>query len=68
MLGTFSSTFRHYVPTSIPVPAAVPSPHRVSKPVSFGSFMAPPGSSILSSADSNPLGATVKSTGLEDGR
>jgi len=60
MLETFSRTVRNYVPTSIPVPAAAPSPPRVSKPVSFGSFMAPPGPSILSSADSNPLGATVK--------
>ncbi|KAG1733244.1 uncharacterized protein EDB91DRAFT_1149677 [Suillus paluster] len=48
MLETFSRTVRNYVPTSIPVPASAPSPPRVSKPVSFGSFMAPPGPSSLS--------------------
>jgi hypothetical protein len=47
MLENFSRTVRNYVPTSIPVPASAPSPPRVSKPVSFGSFMAPPGSSSL---------------------
>ncbi|OJA20381.1 hypothetical protein AZE42_06676 [Rhizopogon vesiculosus] len=55
MLENFSRTVRNYVPTSIPVPAAAPSPPRVSKPVSFGSFMAPPGPST----DSNPLVAGV---------
>lgn len=49
MLENFSRTVRNYVPTSIPVPASAPSPPRVSKPVSFGSFMAPPGASSLSS-------------------
>ncbi|KAF9237016.1 hypothetical protein BU15DRAFT_88909 [Melanogaster broomeanus] len=39
MLETFSRTVRNYVPTSIPVPTAAPSPPRVSRPVSFGSFM-----------------------------
>jgi hypothetical protein len=59
MLETFSRTVRNYVPTSIPVPAAAPSPPRVSKPVSFGSFMAPPGPSIVSSTNNNSLGAAV---------
>ncbi|KAH0839378.1 hypothetical protein J3R83DRAFT_75 [Lanmaoa asiatica] len=39
MLENFSRTVRNYVPTSIPVPTAAPSPPRVSRPVSFGSFM-----------------------------
>ncbi|KAG2124997.1 hypothetical protein BD769DRAFT_1358492 [Suillus cothurnatus] len=56
MLENFSRTVRNYVPTSIPVPASAPSPPRVSKPVSFGSFMAP---SWLFESDSTgkPLGA-----------
>ncbi|KAG1741253.1 hypothetical protein EDB19DRAFT_1634624 [Suillus lakei] len=65
MLENFSRTVRNYVPTSIPVPASAPSPPRVSKPVSFGSFMAPPGASSLSPSGpklpavstSKPLGA-----------
>lgn len=48
MLENFSRTVRNYVPTCIPVPASAPSPPRVSKPLSFGSFMAPPGPSSLS--------------------
>ncbi|KAG0698946.1 hypothetical protein DFH29DRAFT_1016474 [Suillus ampliporus] len=69
MLETFSRTVRNYVPTSIPVPASAPSPPRVSKPVSFGSFMAPPGPSslsppgpkipIVSPTASRPLGAGI---------
>jgi hypothetical protein len=39
MLEAFSRTVRNYVPTSIPIPNAAPSPPRVSRPVSFGSFM-----------------------------
>ncbi|KAI9464881.1 hypothetical protein HD554DRAFT_2026168 [Boletus coccyginus] len=39
MLENFSRTVRNYVPTSIPVPTAAPSPPRVSMPVSFGKFM-----------------------------
>lgn len=39
MLEAFSRTMRNYVPSSIPVPSAAPSPPRVSRPVSFGSFM-----------------------------
>jgi len=39
MLENFSRTVRNYVPTSIPVPTAAPSPPRVSLPVSFGNFM-----------------------------
>ncbi|KIK97003.1 hypothetical protein PAXRUDRAFT_825396 [Paxillus rubicundulus Ve08.2h10] len=39
MLENFSRTVRNYVPTSIPVPTAAPTPPRVSRPVSFGSFM-----------------------------
>lgn len=59
MLETFSRTVRNYVPTSIPVPAAAPSPPRLSKPVSFGSFMAPPATSTVSSTNSNPLVAAI---------
>ncbi|KAG6373946.1 hypothetical protein JVT61DRAFT_6110 [Boletus reticuloceps] len=39
MLENFSRTVRNYVPTSIPVPTAAPSPPRVSMPISFGNFM-----------------------------
>lgn len=39
MLENFSRAVRNYVPTSIPVPTAAPSPPRVSMPVSFGNFM-----------------------------
>ncbi|KAF8125490.1 hypothetical protein EV363DRAFT_1225882 [Boletus edulis] len=39
MLENFSRTVRNYVPTSIPVSTAAPSPPRVSMPVSFGNFM-----------------------------
>ncbi|TFK53256.1 hypothetical protein OE88DRAFT_1696117 [Heliocybe sulcata] len=39
MLESFSRTVRTYVPSSIPIPSAAPSPPRVSRPVSFGSFM-----------------------------
>ena len=39
MLENFSRTVRNYVPSSIPIPTAAPSPPRVSRPVSFGSFM-----------------------------
>ena len=41
MLENFSRTVRNYVPTSIPVPIAAPSPPRVSMPVSLGNFMGP---------------------------
>ncbi|OBZ65051.1 hypothetical protein A0H81_14964 [Grifola frondosa] len=40
-LETFSRTIRNYVPSSIPIPSAAPSPPRVSRPVSFGSFLTP---------------------------
>ncbi|KZT13315.1 uncharacterized protein LAESUDRAFT_719678 [Laetiporus sulphureus 93-53] len=40
-LETFSRTIRQYVPSSIPIPSATPSPPRVSRPVSFGSFLTP---------------------------
>ncbi|TBU43312.1 hypothetical protein BD309DRAFT_894635 [Dichomitus squalens] len=40
-LETFSRTIRNYVPSSIPIPSAAPSPPRVSRPVSFGSFLSP---------------------------
>ena len=40
-LETFSRTIRNYVPSSIPIPSAAPSPPRVSRPVSFGSFLNP---------------------------
>lgn len=38
MLEAFSRAVRDYVPSSISIPTAAPSPPRVSKPVSFGSF------------------------------
>ncbi|KAH7923186.1 hypothetical protein BV22DRAFT_1015894 [Leucogyrophana mollusca] len=47
MLENFSRTVRNYVPTSIPVPIAAPSPARVSRPVSFGSFLVPPGGATV---------------------
>ncbi|KAI0365441.1 hypothetical protein BV20DRAFT_954256 [Pilatotrama ljubarskyi] len=40
-LENFSRTIRNYVPSSIPIPTAAPSPPRVSRPVSFGSFLTP---------------------------
>ncbi|KAI0684773.1 hypothetical protein C8T65DRAFT_701928 [Cerioporus squamosus] len=40
-LETFSRTIRNYVPSSIPIPTAAPTPPRVSRPVSFGSFLTP---------------------------
>lgn len=40
-LESFSRTIRNYVPSSIPIPSAAPSPPRVSRPVSFGSFLSP---------------------------
>ncbi|KAH9949200.1 hypothetical protein B0H21DRAFT_840758, partial [Amylocystis lapponica] len=40
-LETFSRAIRNYVPSSIPIPSAAPSPPRVSRPVSFGSFLTP---------------------------
>ncbi|KAI0666055.1 hypothetical protein C8Q78DRAFT_1060998 [Trametes maxima] len=40
-LESFSRTIRGYVPSSIPIPSAAPSPPRVSRPVSFGSFLSP---------------------------
>ena len=39
MLESFSRTLRTYVPSSIPIPTAAPSPPLVSRPLSFGSFM-----------------------------
>jgi hypothetical protein len=43
MLENFSRTVRNFVPSSIPIPTAAPSPPRVSRPVSFG-FMTAAGS------------------------
>ncbi|KAI0352417.1 hypothetical protein OH77DRAFT_783988 [Trametes cingulata] len=40
-LESFSRTIRNYVPSSIPIPTAGPTPPRVSRPVSFGSFLTP---------------------------
>ncbi|CCM06516.1 uncharacterized protein FIBRA_08788 [Fibroporia radiculosa] len=40
-LETFSRTLRTYVPASISIPSAGPTPPRVSRPVSFGSFLSP---------------------------
>lgn len=40
-LEAFSRTIRTYVPSSIAIPSATPSPPRVSRPVSFGSFLNP---------------------------
>lgn len=62
MLENFSRTVRNYVPTSIPVPVSAPSPPRVSKPVSFGSFMAPPGASSLSPGPPGPRTPIVSPT------
>ena len=40
-LESFSRTIRGYVPSSIPIPSVAPTPPRVSRPVSFGSFLTP---------------------------
>ncbi|KAI9069024.1 hypothetical protein FKP32DRAFT_1641461, partial [Trametes sanguinea] len=40
-LESFSRTIRHYVPSSIPIPSAAPTPPRVSRPVSFGTLLSP---------------------------
>ncbi|KAI6096747.1 hypothetical protein F5141DRAFT_1011714 [Pisolithus sp. B1] len=51
MLETFSRAVRDYVPSSISIPTAAPSPPRVSKPVSFGSFDVLPGFSSAASGE-----------------
>lgn len=51
MLETFSRAVRNYVPSSISIPTAAPSPPRVSRPVSFGSFDALPGFSAAPSGE-----------------
>lgn len=63
MLEAFSRTVRNYVPTSIPIPSAAPSPPRVSRPVSFGSFNVLP-------VVSNPLssGRHQKSSSTSESR
>ncbi|KAH9910661.1 uncharacterized protein BXZ73DRAFT_57927 [Epithele typhae] len=55
-LETFSRTIRNYVPSSIPIPSAAPSPPRVSRPVSFGSFLSPsaPTAPVLHAASPPP--------------
>ncbi|KAH7904116.1 hypothetical protein BJ138DRAFT_30898 [Hygrophoropsis aurantiaca] len=66
MLETFSRTVRNYVPTSIPVPIAAPSPARVSRPVSFGSFLVAPGG-VGAATPSNPRRSSIhirQSSGL----
>ncbi|EMD31859.1 hypothetical protein CERSUDRAFT_119431 [Gelatoporia subvermispora B] len=40
-LETFSRTLRNYVPSAIPIPSVAPTPPRVSRPLSFGSFLNP---------------------------
>lgn len=40
-LESFSRTIRGYVPSAIAIPSASPTPPRVSRPVSFGSFLTP---------------------------
>ncbi|KAI0766225.1 hypothetical protein BD413DRAFT_494502 [Trametes elegans] len=50
-LESFSRTIRNYVPSSIPIPTAAPSPPRVSRPVSFGSFLSPATTSSAVSPD-----------------
>ncbi|KAI0333347.1 hypothetical protein GY45DRAFT_1344085 [Cubamyces sp. BRFM 1775] len=59
-LESFSRTIRNYVPSSIPIPTAAPSPPRVSRPVSFGSFLTP------STAPSDPVRDRTPSGGMPD--
>ena len=56
-LETFSRTLRNYVPSSIPIPSAAPSPPRVSRPVSFGSFLNPTAPTATSPTASSPNSA-----------
>lgn len=59
MLDSLSRTVRAYVPTSIPIPNAIPTPPRVSRPVSFGSFFTgPPAPSSSASPASRQLAYT----------
>lgn len=51
MLESFSRSVRNYVPSSIPIPSALPAPPRVSRPVSVGSFLPP---SLLSTSPASP--------------
>ncbi|KAF8432219.1 hypothetical protein L210DRAFT_3650516 [Boletus edulis BED1] len=55
MLEKFSRTVRNYVPTSIPVPTAAPSPPRVSIILDWhSSFREAPGAPIVGSAFQEP--------------
>ena len=56
-LETFSRTIRNYVPSSIPIPSAAPSPPRVSRPVSFGSFLSPSAPTAPAHPPSSPSSA-----------
>ncbi|KAJ8481384.1 hypothetical protein ONZ51_g6042 [Trametes cubensis] len=67
-LESFSRTIRHYVPSSIPIPTAAPSPPRVSRPVSFGSFLTPstaPSDPVRDRTDSNDMPDTWKRRGSD---
>ncbi|KAI6035853.1 hypothetical protein EDC04DRAFT_2703228 [Pisolithus marmoratus] len=60
MLETFSRAVRNYVPSSISIPTAAPSPPRVSKPVSFGSFDILPGFSSVASGERHTQGSPYR--------
>jgi hypothetical protein len=75
VLESLSKTMRTYVTSSIRVPSAAPSSPRVSRPVSFGSFMSPGGAagvapdSMATASDEgvrHERGLTVYPTDMDD--
>ena len=67
-MESFSRTIRGYVPSSIPIPTAVPTPPRVSRPLSFGSFLSPSRTSSSSrSRGPNPETESTKRRGSDVG-
>jgi hypothetical protein len=64
-LESFSRTIRNYVPSSIPIPSASPTPPRVSRPVSFGSFLTPARTNAPATRILSPPGHTLRSRGSD---
>ncbi|PCH41803.1 hypothetical protein WOLCODRAFT_132119 [Wolfiporia cocos MD-104 SS10] len=65
-LEAFSRTLRTYVPAAIPIPSAGPSPARVSRPASYGSFLTPPMSPRLLEPDAAAPGGWARRESYED--
>lgn len=64
-LESFSRTIRNYVPSSIPIPSASPTPPRVSRPVSFGSFLTPARAGAPATRILSPPGHALRSRGSD---